>query len=160
MVTPPRYLNITASGDTDRASIEDDRKQQPGKQSYYKLNTEIDDENKTVNHATITLDEAARLLNISTATVRLWTDMGVLHTSLSLNKHMTLRRADILTFLPEENTLLPAVTRTNCSPFGTRLESQERNKLAEINVQAIAELTKQSVFEIDHLGGTVYNTSS
>ena len=75
----------------------------------------------------------------------------MLHTSLSPKKHITVRRADILSFLPEENTLLPAVIRTNNNPFGTRLESQKRKKLAEMNVQAIVELTKQSVYRINHL---------
>ena len=158
MVTSPGYLNKTTSGDTGRAPFKNTQKPEPDKRLYYKPDTEPGWDNEIGNQVTITLDEAARLLNISSTTVKLWSDMGVLHTGLSSNKHLTVKRADILTFLPVKNTLLPAVIRTNNNPLGSRLESLERKKLAEINVQAIIELTKQSVSEIDHLGSTTYSS--
>jgi hypothetical protein len=146
-----------ASGETGQASVENTRKPQPGKQSYYKPNTKSEEENETGNDATITLDEAARLLNISTATIRLWSDMGLLHTNLSPKKHRTVRRADILTFLPDVNRPLSFLTFTDNELAGARFARQNRKKLAKINVEAITELTKQSVFKIDHLGGAPYS---
>jgi hypothetical protein len=111
------------------------------------------------SHAMITVNEAARILNISTATVKLWSDMGLLQTSISPGKCRTVRRADVLTFLPEDNRPLSFLTLTDNDPAGARFTRQNRKKLAKINVQAITELTKQSVFKIDHLGGSPTVTS-
>jgi hypothetical protein len=120
---------------------------------YAMLN--INNKNEKDNRAMITVNEAARILNISTATVKRWSDMGLLQTSISPRKRRMVRRADVLTFLPEGNSPLSFLMFTDDEPAVARFARQNRKKLAKINVQAITALTKQSVSRISHLGGSL-----
>jgi len=152
MATFPNYTDIPGTGDIDRASTKTTRRSHQGEQAHFMLNMNSKEENEVGNYTMITLDEAARLLNIRAATVRLWSDMGLLKTSISPGKGRMVRRADILTFLPKENKAVSFMDRTNDDAVEAGLKRQERKKLAEINVRAITELTRQSVSKISHLG--------
>ena len=111
------------------------------------------------NRVMITVNEAARILNISTATVKRWSDMGLLQTSISPGKRRMFRMADVLTFLPEGKSPLSLLTLTEDETAAARFTRQSRQKLARINVQAITELTKQSVSRISHLSSSPTVTS-
>ena len=115
------------------------------------LNTNVDKTKEIGNRAMITLEEAARVLNININTIELWCDIGLLQSSLSPSNHRTVKRADIITFLPEGDRIISTLMRSNSDPTKIRTEIQQRKKLAEINIQAIIELTKKSVYRISHL---------
>ena len=152
MVTSPHYTDIPTTDGIDRVPANSARESQQDGKIAFMLNRKSEEQNKTGDHATITLDEAARLLNINTATVKLWSNMGLLQTSISPGKSKTVRLADILTFLPEENTAVSFMERRNNNSVKAGLMRQKRQKLAEVNVRAITKLTKQSVLKISHLG--------
>lgn len=153
MVTSLHYSDIPTTGGIDRIPANSVRESQPDGQIAFMLNRKSEEKNKTGDYATITLDQAARLLNISTATTRLWSNMGLLQTSISPSKGKTVRLADILTFLPEENRAVSFMERMNNNPAKAGSMRRKRQKLAEVNVRAITRLTKQSVLKISHLGG-------
>ena len=152
MVTSPHHTDIPVTGDIERALVKTCREPQQDEQIHFMSNEKCKEENETGDRATITLDEAARLLNISTTTAKLWSNMGLLKTSISHGKRRMVSWADILTFLPAEIRTVFFMERRNNKPVDAGLIRQKRQKLAEMNVRAITRLTKQSVSKISHLG--------
>ena len=130
------------------------RDQQQDEQICYISNGKYEEKNEIDDYNTITVDEAARLLNISPTTVNFWSDIGLLPTSTSPAKGKVARRMDILTFLAEENRAVFFRKQKMNDPSKVGAMRQERQKLAEMNVRAITKLTKQSVYKISHLGGS------
>lgn len=122
--------------------------------AHFMLNVKNKNRNKPGNETTITLDEAARLLNISSATAKLWSDMGLLRTIISPGNMKTVKLTDITTFLSKDKRPISVEARMSSNPIKLGSKGQDRKKLARINIRAISRLTKKSVFEIDHLGGT------
>jgi hypothetical protein len=62
----------------------------------------VPEASRSWDDALITIGEAARLLQISLSTVRLWSTIGVLKEALSHGGDAWFKRAEILSFLPGE----------------------------------------------------------
>ena len=114
------------------------------------LDQKTAEEDEGFNHAVFTPHEVARLLKIDIATVRLWSELGLLHAITSSGNGSGFRWSEVLTFLPKKNSSRYTLRRIKHKPASGILRSKERERLAEMNVQAITELTKQSVEKLSH----------
>jgi hypothetical protein len=107
-------------------------------------------ERETGNFASITLSEAASLLQIDAVTLELWSDIGLFETIISPEGERLFKYTELLTYLP-------AYSKTASSPGPTVTPAvdiamiHDREEFARMTAKALTELTKKSVYKIGHL---------